>query len=80
MTVNEIADAVNAYFGQNRVAHVPMRNGETPDTKLVADLAPLRTVVEGPFADWGASLKETLDYYAELPQGVVSEAAAYFGI
>jgi nucleoside-diphosphate-sugar epimerase len=80
MTVNEIADAVNAYFGQSGVVHIPMRNGETPDTKLVADLAPLRTVIESPFADWGASWKETLDYYAELPQEVVSRAAAYFGI
>ncbi|AHG90497.1 NAD-dependent epimerase/dehydratase [Gemmatirosa kalamazoonensis] len=66
LTVNEVAAAVNAYFGNRAgVRHLPMRRGETPRTTLVADIAPLRAALGTlRFADWDSSLAETLAWYA----------------
>jgi UDP-glucose 4-epimerase len=65
LTVNEVADQVNAFFGSSAgIRHVAMRPGETPGTKLVANLAPLRGVLGNVrFADWSASLATTLAWY-----------------
>ncbi|KMZ12997.1 UDP-glucose 4-epimerase [Candidatus Burkholderia humilis] len=67
LTVNEIADSVNAYFGNDAgVIHLPMRRGETPDTKLVADMQPLKTLLgELQFQDWTASLHDALGWYTK---------------
>jgi nucleoside-diphosphate-sugar epimerase len=67
LTVNEVADAVNAYFRNTAPKHyLPMRRGETPDTHLVADIAPLRALLgDVPFTSWEASLATTLQWYAD---------------
>jgi len=68
LSVNQIAEAVNAYFGSKAgIHHLPMRRGETPGTILVADIAPLERAI-GPlaFADWEKSLAKTLQWYADL--------------
>ena len=65
MTVNEIADVVNAYYGNRAgVRHLPMRRGETPDTQLVADIEPIKSLLGGlQFTDWESSLALTLRWY-----------------
>jgi nucleoside-diphosphate-sugar epimerase len=67
ITVNEVADAVNAYFGNKAPKkYLEMRRGETPDTHLVADIAPLRRVLpELTFSDLETSLETTLQWYAD---------------
>lgn len=65
-SVNEVAAAVNAVVG-NRAGTVrlPMRRGETPNTKLVADIAPLTAAIgDFHFADWDESLRTTVAWYA----------------
>jgi UDP-glucose 4-epimerase len=65
LSVNEVAAAVNALLSNPAgTRHLPMRRGETPGTRLVADLGPLQRVV-GPlaFADWETSLATTLSSY-----------------
>ncbi|MDR5784522.1 NAD(P)-dependent oxidoreductase [Caballeronia sp. LZ065] len=66
LSVNEIAAAVNDYFGNGAgVVHLPMRRGETPETRLIADIQPLRTVLgDLRFLDWTESLHDTLEWYA----------------
>jgi UDP-glucose 4-epimerase len=78
MTVNEVAAAVNAHFGSRAgVLHLPMRAGETPGTRLVADVGPLRAAVGDPrFAPWEASLAATLDWYARLDPREIDAAVA----
>jgi UDP-glucose 4-epimerase len=78
MTVNEVAAAVNAYLGNRAgVTHLPMRPGETPGTRLVADVAPLRAAVGEPrFAPWEESLAATLDWYARLDPREIDAAVA----
>lgn len=68
LSVNDIAAAVNAYFGNDAgVIHLPMRRGETPDTRLVADMQPLRALLgDLQFLDWTTSLHDTLDWYNKL--------------
>ncbi len=65
LTVNQVAEDVNSFFGNKApVRHLPMRRGETPDTRLVADVAPLQKVLPGlHFADWEGSLELTLRWY-----------------
>jgi len=65
LTVNQVAAAVNAHFGRNgAIRHLPMREGEVPRTRLVADVAPLRAVVgDLRFTDWMPSLATTLEWY-----------------
>jgi UDP-glucose 4-epimerase len=66
VTVNEVADAVNAAIGNDAgVVHLPMRRGEKSGTELVADPGPLLTVLPRfEFSNWEVSLQETLDWYA----------------
>ena len=70
LTVNQVAADVAAHFGgRSRIVHVPMRAGETPGTRLVADVAPLeRLLGKVCFADWRESLATTLDWYAGMGQ------------
>jgi UDP-glucose 4-epimerase len=67
VTVNEVAKLIKKYYRSNSdIVHVPMRNGETPDTKLVADLTGLKKYGAFSFADYEDSMAETLEYYREL--------------
>ena len=66
MTVNAVARAVLDHFGsKGGVVHLPMRDGETPDTHLVADITALHCAI-GPldFSPWESTLAHTLDSYA----------------
>jgi len=67
LTVNSIARDVNSYFGSKAgVRHLPMRRGETPETTLIADIAPLEQEIGAlTFADWETSLGSTLQWYAD---------------
>lgn len=82
MTVNEVADAVNDFFGNAAgVVHVPMRKGEDPNTLLVAETASLEAAL-GPvaFADWDESLRETLEWYAGRCACEIDRALTAYGI
>jgi UDP-glucose 4-epimerase len=65
LTVNEVAHAVNRFFGNAAgVRHVPMRRGETPGTRLVANIDPLRKLLgDLSFTSWESSLAATLQWY-----------------
>jgi len=67
LTVNQVARDVASHFGgRATIEYVPMRRGETPGTKLVADIAPLRRLLGGlTFSDWQSSLASTLEWYAK---------------
>jgi nucleoside-diphosphate-sugar epimerase len=81
MTVNEVAAAVNAYLGNDAgIRHLPMRPGEAPGTRLVADVAPLRAAVgDLRLAPWEPSLAATLDWYARLDPRELDAAVAEHG-
>ena len=68
MTVNAVAEAVSAYYGNRAgIQQVPTRKVETPNTHLVADTRELEEVLgELSFTDWETALAETLDWYAQL--------------
>jgi UDP-glucose 4-epimerase len=77
MTANDIAKAVNAHFNNSAgIKHLPVRRGETPDTRCVADIKPLQELLgDLKFASWEASLASTLDWYANqplIPSGAVA--------
>lgn len=69
MSVNAVARAVNRIVGNAAgIAYRPMRRGETPRTRLVADIAPLRAAVgDLVFADWEQSLYATVAWYRAEP-------------
>lgn len=66
LTVNQVAADVIAHLdSRSPVHHLPMRDGETPGTRLVADITPLRRLLgDLAFADWSNSLSHTLEWYA----------------
>ena len=68
LTVNQVAADVIAQLGsRSTIHHLPMRDGETPGTRLVADLTPLRGLLgDLTFADWSHSLSHTLEWYARM--------------
>lgn len=65
LTVNEVAEAVNRVAGNRAgIRHVPMRQGEAPNTKLVADTRPLlETVGDFEFLPWESTLADTVEWY-----------------
>jgi UDP-glucose 4-epimerase len=65
LTVNQVAAAVNRHFGNSAgVRHLPMRRGETPETRLVANIKPLRELLGHlNFSNWESSLAATLEWY-----------------
>jgi len=65
LTVNEVAEAVNRVAGNTAgIRHVPMRKGETPNTKLVANIGPLRDAVgDFQFVPWESTLADTVEWY-----------------
>jgi nucleoside-diphosphate-sugar epimerase len=76
ITVNEVAHAVNRWFGNTAgVLHLPMRRGEREGTTLVADLGELVEAI-GPlvFSDWEQSLGTTLEWYARCHPSAIDEA------
>jgi nucleoside-diphosphate-sugar epimerase len=82
MTVLEVAEAVNRYLSNEAgVHHVPMRKGETPRTRLVADLSGLRALsVPLEVTPFDLALAQSLDWYAARPPHEMDAALAYHGI
>lgn len=80
VTVNQIAREVNDYFGnRGGIVHREMRRGETPNTKLVADIRLLQSIVgDLHFVDWKTSLCDTLSYYKALPSHYLGETARFY--
>ena len=83
MTVNELAAAVNEYFGSDAgIQYVPMRRGETASsTRVVADTTPLEDVL-GPIelTPWETALKESLSWYEGLDPHHVDAALSFHGL
>lgn len=82
MTVVEVAESVNAYFGNTAgIEFIPMRKGESPNTRLVADTTALAATVGNlHFTPYEEALVESLDYYASLSMHEIDTALNYFGI
>lgn len=82
MTVLEVARAVNDHLGNEAgIHHLPMRKGETPRTRLVADLEQLQSLsVDLTFTPWKRALAESLDWYAARPPHELDAALAHHGI
>ena len=81
VTVNQVAEDVNEFFGNKAgIQHLPMRVGETPNTKLVADISQLKELIPLEFSDWKTSLATTLEYYAKLPESEIERALAFYGM
>jgi UDP-glucose 4-epimerase len=83
LTVNAVAELVNRIAGNKAgVVHLPMRPGETPNTKLVADLAPLEAALghKLTFDDFEETMGWTVDSYYELGDEPLKEALKYYGI
>lgn len=81
--VLDVAADVNRLSGNLAgLAWQPMRAGETENTRIVADIAPLRSALASrgvvlEFADWEDTLAETLAYYNDLPEDE-ARAALHF--
>lgn len=78
LSVLDVATAVNAVSSNTAgVCHLPMRQGETPATRLVSDNAALEAVL-GPLqlASFTESLDITLRWYARLPREQLRSALA----
>ncbi|WP_028310064.1 NAD-dependent epimerase/dehydratase family protein [Derxia gummosa] len=83
MTVLEVARAVNEHFGNRAgIQHVPMRKGETPHTRLVANLDPLRRLLGDDlrFTPWPKALATSLDWYARRPAHEIDAALTFWGM
>ena len=76
LTVNEVAVAVNRWFGNDAgVVHLPMRRGEREGTTVVADLTGLLAATGRlVFSDWEESLGTTLEWYAGRSPSAIDEA------
>ena len=81
VTVMEVADMVNEHFNnKSGIKQMPMRIGETPDTLLVADISKLRDKIEVKFSDLKQSMKQTLDFYQNLPEQEIKSCLEFYGI
>jgi len=68
ITVNEIAEKIIELTGSaSKIIHIPMRRGETPHTRMRADISYLRDVVGfEPKYSFEEGLKKTTEYYKTL--------------
>ncbi|MBJ41765.1 MAG: hypothetical protein CMJ80_00450 [Planctomycetaceae bacterium] len=81
LEVNEVANLVNKITGNHAgIEHLPMRKGETPNTKLAADIKPLLDLLsEFQFSEWEESLEDTISYYANLPSEEIDKVCKFYG-
>jgi UDP-glucose 4-epimerase len=81
MSVLEVAESVNRYFGNTSgIKLMPMRIGETPNTRLVADTAALaKNIGQLQFTPYEQALNESLSYYANLDDHSVDTALNFYG-
>lgn len=82
MTVIEVANAVNDYFGNNAgIEHLPMRRGETERTQLVADTTDLDAILpDRVLTPWEQALDRSLRWYADLPASKIDACLGFYGI
>lgn len=82
MTVIEVAESVNTYFNNTAgIELVPMRKGESPGTRLVADTTLLtNTIGQLHFTPYEEALAVSLAYYKNLSEHDIDAALNYFGI
>jgi UDP-glucose 4-epimerase len=81
MTVLEVAESVNKYFNNSAgIKHMPMRLGETPNTRLVADNTELiRCIGDIQFTPYEDGLAESLAYYEHLNPHDIDAALNFYG-
>jgi len=68
----EIADS------ESEIVHLPMRAGEPPNSKICADTTALSNYFPLEFVDFAQGLRETVEYYAQLPASEVNKALHHF--
>jgi len=81
MTVLEVAESVNKYFNNSAgVKIMPMRIGETPNTRLVADNTELiEAIGDIEFTPYEQGLAESLAYYEHLNPHDIDAALNFYG-
>ncbi|WP_319436684.1 NAD(P)-dependent oxidoreductase [Mycobacterium sp. RTGN5] len=83
MSVNELAERTNAYFGNMAgIQHVPMRKGEVRTTRqAVAEPHTLEKLL-GPtqLTDWDVAFGTTLAWYGALDSHTVDAALSFHGL
>ncbi len=82
MTILEVAESVNKYFGNTAgIQHMPMRKGETPGARLLANTDELQKVI-GPLqlTPYEEALAQSLEYYKGLNPHEIDTALNFFGI
>lgn len=63
-TVNELAELIIRKVGsKSQIKHFPMRPGETPNTRLMADLGVLNSIGFGFLHNLEDGMQETVDWY-----------------
>ena len=83
LSVNYVAKAINEIADNpNGVQHLPMRAGETPNTKLAANIAPLEAALghKLQFTDFLDSLAGTVWSYHDLPKEYLRTVLEYYKI
>lgn len=81
VTVNEVARVVNEHFRSRAgTTHMDMRIGESPRTMLVADISKLSKLVNLEFSDFTSSMRETLEYYAQIPEEEAKICLRFFNV
>ncbi|NCD72378.1 NAD-dependent epimerase/dehydratase family protein [Mucilaginibacter agri] len=81
MTVLEVAEAVNRYFNNSAgVISMPMRIGETPNTRLVANRAALEKAIgKIEFTPFEEALNRSLAYYERMDPHDANAALNFYG-
>ncbi|MBL4674931.1 MAG: NAD(P)-dependent oxidoreductase [Mucilaginibacter sp.] len=81
MSVIEVAESVNEYFNNKAgIQFMPMRIGETPNTRLVADNADLiKHIGEIEFTPYKQALAESLAYYENLNPHDIDAGLNFYG-
>lgn len=83
MTVNYVADLINEIVGNKAgKEYKPMRYGETPNTKLCADIKPLKKLLGDKFelTDFKKAMEKTIKYYSNLSNLEIEHALYYYKI
>jgi UDP-glucose 4-epimerase len=83
LTVLQVARDIARHFGRaaTDIVHLPMRQGETPGTRLVANIHPLSPILGKKFyvSTWRETFRHTLEEIAALPRERLIEAAKFYG-
>jgi UDP-glucose 4-epimerase len=81
MSVLEVAESVNHYFGNTAgIKFMPMRIGETPNTRLVADTTALaKTIGDLKLTPYSEALHKALTYYIDMDAHNVDTALNFYG-